>query len=498
MLAALRYRRAQALVVVVLSALVTTCLVLAPLYTRALDQAMVATLLRAAAAQDSGLRLRSASPTEPALALTPDALEELVPDAVRGRFGTPIAGTAVDVRRMPLLGEPGGRLLARDQACDHVRFTAGRCPSAAREIAVSTDQAKVYGLPVGGTLAAGEWDDAVSLPEAAPRTTLRVVGVYEPLDGPYWFGDRLTGRASKRLGFDTMLTPAQTLTGAVTGPDGRPTSWFELQHGVDLPLLVDSVGIDQIGALGSTVADLAEYPMGVERAASHVADTVTVRSRLPAIADEVRVGSGQAAVTVPLLMAQLGLLLGCVLWLVLVAAADQRRGEVAVARLRGRGSRGARRLLLGETLPPVVLGVPLGALLAVGGSSVARHTVLTSDPPFEVPVAAVVALAAGLVLMVGLAVLSVRRVCREPVAALIRSVTPASGWGFWRRCWWRRPGPPSSPSSRARSTDPSARSPRRCSRWPSAWSPPASCRPCWPRVADGSCTAAGRRPAPRC
>ena len=123
-------------------------------------------------------------------------------------------------------------------------------------------------------------------------------------------------------------------------------------------------------------------------------------------------------------MAQMALLLVCVLWLVLVSAADQRRGEVAVARLRGRGSRGARRLLLSETLPPVVLGAPLGALLAVGLSTVARNTVLTSDPPFEVPVAAVVALVAGLLLMVGLAVLSVRRVCRDPVADLIRSVPP--------------------------------------------------------------------------
>ena len=121
-------------------------------------------------------------------------------------------------------------------------------------------------------------------------------------------------------------------------------------------------------------------------------------------------------------MAQMGLLLVCVLWLVLVSAADQRRGEVAVARLRGRGSRGARRLLLDETLPPVIVGAPLGALLAVGLSTVARRTVLTSDPPFEVPVSAVVALVAGLVLMVLLAVLSVRRVSRDPVADLIRSV----------------------------------------------------------------------------
>ena len=82
--------------------------------------------------------------------------------------------------------------------------------------------------------------------------------------------------------------------------------------------------------------------MGVEQAASHASETVTVRSELPAMAEEARVGSAQAAVTVPLLMAQMGLLLVCVLWLVLVSAADQRRGEVAVARLRGRGSRGAR------------------------------------------------------------------------------------------------------------------------------------------------------------
>ncbi|HET7477563.1 MAG TPA: FtsX-like permease family protein [Dermatophilaceae bacterium] len=423
-LAALRYRRAQALVVVVLSALVSACLVLAPLYTRALEQAMVRTMLRDAAAGQAGLHLASSSSTDPSLALSPQALGELVPDAVRGLFGTPVASTSVEVRRLPLLGEPGGRLLARERMCDHVRFTVGRCPSAAGEIAVSADQAAVYAMPVGTTARVGEWDGAVSLPEAAPRTTLRVVGVYEQLGGTYWFGDRLTGQSSKRLGFDTMLTPAQTLTDEVTAPTGGAASWFEPHYALDLPLLAGRVGVDQIGPLGSTVADLVQFPLGAARAASHVAETVTVRTGLVAIAAEVRVGSAQAAVTVPLLMAQLGLLLGCVLWLVLSAAADQRRGEVAVARLRGRGSRGARRQLLGETLPPVVLGAPLGALLAVAASSVARHTVLTSDPPFEVPVAAVVALAGGLGLMVGLAVLSVRRVCREPVAALIRSVPP--------------------------------------------------------------------------
>jgi hypothetical protein len=424
MLAALRFRRAQTVVVVVLAALVTACLVLAPLYTRALEQATVRTLLRDAPSQDSGLRLSSTSSQEPSDALDPDALSQLLPESIKGYFGTPVRSTAVDVRRMPLGGEPGGRLLNREGMCEHVRFTEGQCPSAAREVAVSPDQARVYETRVGATIDVAEFDGAVSSLDAAPRTTLKVVGIYEPVQDPYWFGDRLTGEAAQKLGFDVMLTPLQTLTDPVTSPKGTPAPWFQRVYAIDWPLVVDRVGIDQIAQLGSTVAGLVQYPMGVERAASRASETITVGSDLTGIADEVRVGSEQAAITVPLLMAQMSLLLVCVLWLVLVSAADQRRGEVAVARLRGRGSRGARRLLLGETLPPVVIGVPLGALLAVGLSTVARSSVLTSDPPFEIPVGAVVALVAALLLMVGLAVLSVRRVSRDPVADLIRSVPP--------------------------------------------------------------------------
>ena len=424
MLAALRYRRAQTIVVVVLAALVTTCLVLAPLYTRALEQAMIRTMLREATVAQTGLRLGSTSPTAPQDALDPDALEQLLPESLRTFVGSPTPSTGVDVRKLPFAAQPGGRLLNRAGMCEHVTITDGHCPSARGEVAVSADQVKAYGTPVGSTIEVGEFDGAVSSLEGAPRTTLRVVGVYDQVDGPYWFGDRLTGSAAQKLGFDTMLTPLQTLTDPVTSPKGTPAPWFQPVYGLDFPLLADRVGIDQIGTIGSTITGLVQYPMGVERAASHASETITVRSGLPAIADEARVGSEQASITVPLLMAQMALLLVCVLWLVLVSAADQRRGEVAVARLRGRGSRGARRLLLSETLPPVVLGAPLGALLAVGLSTVARNTVLTSDPPFEVPVAAVVALVAGLLLMVGLAVLSVRRVCRDPVADLIRSVPP--------------------------------------------------------------------------
>src|SRR3954465_2949835 len=152
MLPALRYRRAQTLVVVVLAALVTTCLVLAPLYTRALEQAMIRTMLLGAPAEQTGLRLGSTSSAAPQAALTPDALEQLLPEALRGYVGPPVVSTGVDVRRMPLFAQPGGRLLYRAGMCEHVRFAQGRCPSSRSEVAVSAEQAKAYETPLGSAI----------------------------------------------------------------------------------------------------------------------------------------------------------------------------------------------------------------------------------------------------------------------------------------------------------------------------------------------------------
>ena len=62
------------------------------------------------------------------------------------------------------------------------------------------------------------------------------------------------------------------------------------------------------------------------------------------------------------LVAQLLVLVAVVLWMVLVAATDDRRAELALARLRGRGRRGAAAYLLSELLPLTLLGVAVGVL----------------------------------------------------------------------------------------------------------------------------------------
>ncbi len=425
MLGALRYRRGQALVVLVLSALVTACAVFAPLYTRALEQAVVATLLDEAPVAHSGVRMSSTSASDPFLAQYPSKLAERVPADIRAVTDPGIASHAVEVRRMPLAGEPDGLLLWRDRMCEHVEIALGRCPHAAGEILVSADQAVGYAQHLGAEFDVGEWDASVSKVEAAPTTTVRVVGVYRPRhDDPYWFGDPLTGRASTRLGFDVMLTSERTLTERVTSPDRLgQVEWVQPHYGLDLALRTERVDVDRIGPLGASAARFVDFPLGLDYAGTHAADAVTVTTGLPAIAAEVAIARDQAGVTVPVLMGQLALLLGCVLWLVLLAGADQRRAEVAVARLRGRGAAGARRLLLGETLPPVIAGVPVGIALAVGLSVVARRAVLTPDTPSEFPHSAAVGALIAVAGMVALAVLSVQRIARAPIADLLRSVS---------------------------------------------------------------------------
>ncbi|MEP6762236.1 MAG: ABC transporter permease, partial [Sporichthyaceae bacterium] len=139
----------------------------------------------------------------------------------------------------------------------------------------------------------------------------------------------------------------------------------------------------------------------------------------------------QSQITIPLLMLQLGLLALVVLWLVLAAATEQRRPEVALALLRGRGRAGAQRLLLRELLPVVLAGVPAGVVVALVLGWAARSLFLPGSAPFEIRLAPVLATLGAAAVLALLTLLAVRRVTREPVETLLRRVpTRASGWSL--------------------------------------------------------------------
>ena len=405
---ATRYRRAQAAVVLLLSALVTASLVFAPLFARAVAHASLTSRL---AQGGTDLRLTSWSASDPSLVRGPRALLGLVPADLRAHHGTPFLAQFVMVTDRGSTPTP---LAWTSRGCDGVMLTSGTCPTAPGEVLLPSG-----GLPgtpnaVGTELTLTESDDAVREADSPPGTTATVVGTYEPMPG-----------TPQDLGIGTgAAVPAPILGVSVT-------RWSEPHNVVVLPLRPDTVTPENIAGLGDALASFVRRPWAATAstpAEQQATLPVYAASGIPAVADAVATDRRQAGVTVPVLTVQLAVLLAVVLWLVLVAATEQRRAEVAVAKLRGRGAAGSRSLLLRETLPPVLLGVPLGAVLAVGLWYAARRLVLPAAVPFEVPAAAWGAAVVAAVVMVVLAVLSVRRAAEEPVAGLLRSV-PARGRG---------------------------------------------------------------------
>ncbi|MEP9365356.1 FtsX-like permease family protein [Nocardioides sp. CN2-186] len=420
-----RYRPFQAAAIAALAALITACAAFAPLYDRAMQQALTDIAIAHEAPSVVGLQL-SAEQGEPEYAggpaptlPTPEDLLRRVPASTQDHYLGPIVGYSADVRPLPEgVQDPAGSITWRDGQCDHLTFVDGACPTGPGDIAVSKADAKIFGYDVGTTFrVAGDSRSA----------TLTVTGVYEQEAGDYWFGLVLTGYSgvsdpvSGIRQHDVWLTPRETF-------DSRSLPLLPgLSSSVDLPLDSDNVGVDDVLALSD---DLAV----IEDQAKHDARTqaeVHVVTGLPDIAQDIRDQTEQSRVTVPLLMAQLGLLAVVVLWLVLLAVTEQRRPEVALARLRGRGRKGARGLLLGELLPVALVGVVPGFVAALLGAWFARTVMLPGDAPFEIrlPVAAAVLLA--VVVLTLVTVVAVARIVREPVATLLRRVPPRqTRWGL--------------------------------------------------------------------
>lgn len=436
---AIRYRRAQALVIAALAALITACAVFAPLYDRALQQALVATRLAQQPPEISGLNVTSSALPPDQEALPTDRLAALVPADIRRYARPPVPSTVVNLAARSSSSIPTvGSAIWREGMCTHVSFASGDCPTGAGTIAVSTADAKLYGWQVGSRLTAtetgvvplGSYDERFPAPGqmAPPQATFTVAGIYRfTPGGDYWYGKTLTGRSgvldpdSKKPQFDDWLMDQKTIQ----------STWVVPTNEVDFPLDKGKVGIDQLLLLGPAMERFVEQPLPIPEVSSTSLPTVRAYSGLPAITTEVAHGRDQARVIVPLLMTQLALLAIVVLWLVLGAATEQRRPEVALARLRGFGEGGARRRLLLELGPVVLAGVPAGAVVAVGLSYLSRHLWLAGGPPFELGVDALVALLIAVALLIVVTALAVRGVSREPVSALLRRVpSRRTGWAM--------------------------------------------------------------------
>ncbi|MEU6137102.1 FtsX-like permease family protein [Nocardioides sp. NPDC047086] len=432
-MSAMRYRLGQAVVISLLSALITACAVFAPLYDRAMQQAATAVTLENAPSVERDLQIFG-PPSDHLMERTdPAVLARLLPDS--SLFEPPVAGRNA-LADLDLGSDsfavPEGDLWWREGQCDHIRITAGSCPDRSREILVTDNEAEMYDLTVGSTVRSVAAKPPLDIDYHQPPTPsvgYQVVGTYRADDEAWWQGLQLEGLAGIAAGdivqHDVWLTDESTF--------GGTTPFLALERPwVGSRLRTDTVGVDELAALESDLGDLRARAEKVEEDDELFADSITsLVTSLPELTDEVDAQIEQSRTTVPLLLVQLGLLGVIVLWLMLLAATDQRRPEVVVARLRGRGAAGARSLLMGELLPPVLAGIVPGAAVAILASTVARAYALPGDPPFELPQGMV---ASGIIAVTALALVTyaaVYRVARESLGALLhRTHRRRSGWAL--------------------------------------------------------------------
>jgi hypothetical protein len=405
MWAAIRYRRVQAAVLVLLAALVTTCAVFAPLYERGLEQALLHGALDQAAPADTALVVRAGrTSTNPGF--VPEDLLANVPAQTRILYGPPVGmlSNPVELRPAPRLKTSPADLLYRSDVCAHVRLTQGACPAKAGEVMVSAKD-----------LAAWHWRLGQRLGD---RFT--VVGAYEVVPDPaYWGRLQLDGKSGTFITRGLEQVPA--LDDFVTSVATFDKTWNEAQATLTFPLRKQLIGLGNLSQVSAALSAPST------RAAGEGVNGAVVETQLPEVISSIRLGQDRVRVIVPLLMAQLGLLAAAILLLVAQAAVEQRRPEVALARLRGRSRDGAGRLVMAELGITVALGVPVGFVVALGLNEVVRRWVLPPGVPFEVPPLALVGVLAAL-LVCALAIwLAVRPVRRMTVSALLRRVAPQRG-----------------------------------------------------------------------
>jgi hypothetical protein len=414
---AIRHRTVQSVALLLLAATVTTLSTLAPLYTVAMAQAVTRLDLQHATPLTTALQLTS-QPTvsatgRPVGPVEPATLAGLPAPKLREHYEKPVLtwSSHADNQTFGL----SGQLVWRPDACAHL-ILSGSCPRSTGEIVVSQADLRLPGIRVGGTI------DIAGVTEqsgAPPEIGLHIVGAYRADDGSFWRLDEPTGKSGRPTtggqGHDDWFTTAETF--APPSP-ALPSS----TSAATFPLRSRSI---TVGALLALPAQLDELSSGIRSRPGLSA--VSLTSNIGDVVADVRTQQAQARRTVPLLMLQVVLLALVVFWQLLAAAADQRRPDVALARLRGRGRQRTTRALLRELLPVVEAGVLVGGVGGLLGAAVVRQVLLPAAP-FDLPATFWAALIASAACLAALTYLTARNLAGEPVDRLLRKVPPRHRW----------------------------------------------------------------------
>ena len=298
-------------------------------------------------------------------------------------------------------------------ACAHVALQ-GRCPTNPGEIAVLASDAETYALHVGSRLN----------PYGDP-TPFTVVGIYRARDRPgdfaFWFGSQTLQSVPGRL------LPFQ---GGTKTP-AHPAPWFTTQATVELRSDPWYVSVDQMLDAPATmtpdqVSAVAARIRAITQADEHGGLLPSLRleagNSMPTVADQLLDRRGVTRSTVEPAVLSLILVALVLLSRLLAAAMTLRRGELALASLRGYGRRQLWFLGMLEPLLILALATPLGVALGYISARVLARRWLVPHLPVPFILASALAVVGVVLVTAVVAAVVVRDAVNEPLSSQIAGV----------------------------------------------------------------------------
>ena len=348
-LRALWWRRGLSAAVLGTASVVIAVAVAGPMYNRAAKESILQDTLRRAPSIDSGLEFtdRGASVGT----LQANFSQALATTSLPPIYGAPIA--AVEEPFNGLVGDaPGGgtpvagRLVWREGAFGHVQIQHGRAPRASAEVIASAAFLDYI---------QGRLGQRLSLPTGEHVT---VVGVYAAqADDPFWFSRPYFGALLSPGGPDAPLP-----VDALFGTRELVASGLAV---LDLPLRTGAVRVTNAAQVSAGQAAL-QASVGAQGSitAEGIYSGVTVTTDLPRLLATAARNEQALATPVLLIVVQLLLLCGLVLFGAVRSSAEARAPEVALLKLRG--YRRGPLLFFGMAEPALLIpaAFPIGIVLA--------------------------------------------------------------------------------------------------------------------------------------
>jgi putative ABC transport system permease protein len=339
------------------------------------------------------------------------AIEESI-ERVEGPFG-PTTTQLETARVQGSVNNPDGtpgqvRLLARQDACDHLDIT-GECPTAPGQAMLLAGDADYSGLEIG---------DQVTL-KGLPNVS--IVGIYRvpTTERDFWYDVSRFDSVPRRIvevarGTGPSITPYQPgpLVVDLSSFDAVPVELWRVRADRRLEIPADWTEEDLAAAARSTKAAAGD-PVEIERA-TLVGNPL---GDLPALLAEVRSQEDTARASIAPAVLSLVLVALALLLRLLTAASDLRLPELALASLRGVDERRLWGLGLVEPLALLAISVPLGIAAGIGLSMGLIRWWLVPGLPLPLPLEAWVASGTVVLATLVVAVVAVGLVLRDTLAS---------------------------------------------------------------------------------